>query len=425
MYRHLLAAALACGLCAAGVWGAELYVRSLITRSIHTLAPRMFDLKNQGVALQAAAFDQSNLLVIYGSSELEGDNPYHANTVFETYPTGFTIFPVGRGETTSLVMLQDLAAVGSELRGKKVAISVSPPWFFLHDRPPNFYAPNYSPLHLSALVFDTDLSYATRQLAVRQLMQSPALFSDDPLVAFAADRLSEDAPLDRAAYLAVVPLGKLHNAIMSLQDIVATYAYLQVQATESRPTPAISGVNWAQLTSQALAESQNSADNNDLGFDNTIWTTKYVRLVAERTGQFNDAWFVDNLQHTAEFTDLDILLRGLSELGADPLLLSQPMPGKYYDRIGISANARAEYYARLRQVAGKYDVPVVDFEDHDSDIYFVTDPNSHLSPEGWAYYDRALDAFYHGTLAELLHTDWTAAGVLPGDSAGVVAAVRQ
>jgi hypothetical protein len=35
---------------------------------------------------------------------------------------------------------QDLAGVGSDLRGKKVVISVSPPWFFANTRPPNFYA---------------------------------------------------------------------------------------------------------------------------------------------------------------------------------------------------------------------------------------------------------------------------------------------
>jgi D-alanine transfer protein len=424
MYRHLLAAVLAGGLCATGVGSAEWYVRSIEARSIQAVAPRMFDLKNQGVELQAAAFRQPDLLVVYGSSELEGANPFHASTVFENYPTGFTIFPIGRGETTCLVILQDLAAVGPELHGKRVVISVSPPWFFLHDRTPNFYAPNYSPLHLSALVFDTDLSYTTRQLAVQQLMQSPTLFSDDPLVAFAAERLSEDTLLGHAAYLAVLPLGKLHNAVMSLQDLVSTYTYLRRQPVETPPSKETSGVNWSELTRRAETESQDAANNNDLGFDNTIWTTKYAKLVAERTGQFNDAWFVDNLHHTAEFTDLDILLRGLSELGADTLLLSQPIPGKYYDRIGISADARSEYYARLRQVAGKYDVPVVDFEDHDSDIYFVTDPNSHLSREGWAYYDRALDAFYHGTLAELVHTDWSAAGVLPGDTAGPAPAVR-
>jgi poly-D-alanine transfer protein DltD len=49
-------------------------------------------------------------------------------------------------------MLQDAAAIGAALRNKKVVVSVSPPWFFLHDRTPEFYAPNYSRLHLSALV---------------------------------------------------------------------------------------------------------------------------------------------------------------------------------------------------------------------------------------------------------------------------------
>ncbi|TME38019.1 MAG: hypothetical protein E6I75_07860 [Chloroflexi bacterium] len=112
-----------------------------------------------------------------------------------------------------------------------------------------------------------------------------------------------------------------------------------------------------------------ASNNNDLGFDNTIWTEKYRRLVADRRGQFSDEWFIDNLQHTAEFTDLQLLLRGLSELGADPLLISQPIPGKYYDTIGISAAARSEYYTRLREIAATYNVPVVDFADHDNLIF--------------------------------------------------------
>ena len=178
------------------------------------------------------------------------------------------------------------------------------------------------------------------------------------------------------------------------------------------------------MTQQALLEQQAASSNNDLGFDNTIWSTKYARLVDQRVGQFTDAWFSDNLQHTAEFTDLDILLRGLRELGAEPLLLSQPIAGKYYDRIGISAAARSEYYAHLRQVASLHDVPVVDFEDHDNDIYFVTDPNSHLSREGWAYYDQALDAFDQGTLAELAHADFRAGAVLPADRAGAAAPLQ-
>ena len=66
----------------------------LESQYIHALAPVMFPLKNDGTDLQREAFRTSDLLVVYGSSELEFLNPYHASTVFAAYPSGFTIFPV-------------------------------------------------------------------------------------------------------------------------------------------------------------------------------------------------------------------------------------------------------------------------------------------------------------------------------------------
>jgi D-alanine transfer protein len=424
IWRHVLAATLACGLFAAGLTGANGYVRFLEARRIGTVAPQMFALKNQGSRLQAEAFRHPDLLVVYGSSELEQPNPYHASTLFQGQPTGFTVFPIGRGSMTSLIMLQDLAALGTEVRGKKVVISVSPPWFFLHDRTPEFYASNHSPLHLSALVFSTELSFETKRKAVRQLLQSPSLFSNDALVAFAAQRLVDESTLGHLGYLAVLPLGRLHNMFMELQDAWATYAYLTSTTVDDQSDQASATIDWYELVRRAEREQIDAASNNDLGFDNAIWSTKYAKLVAERRGKFNDTFFLDNLRHTAEWTDLDILLSGLSELGAEALIVSQPIPGKYYDTIGISASARSEYYARLRELASRYETPVIDFEDHDSDIYFVTDPNSHLSRKGWVYYDRVLDAFYHGNLPELAHSDWGASALLPGDSAGVTAALR-
>src|SRR5260370_27142503 len=122
-------------------------------------------------------------------------------------------------------MLQDMSAVGSEHHGKKVVISVSPPWFQLHDRTPNFYATNHSALHVSALVFSTDLSFETKQAATRQLMQSPTLFASDPLVDFAAHRLVEDGPLKRAPYLAPFPLGNPQPVVMEAQAPWATYRF--------------------------------------------------------------------------------------------------------------------------------------------------------------------------------------------------------
>src|SRR6516164_3961225 len=154
--------------------------QSLASQYVHALAPQMFPLKSRGSVLQREALQHSDLLLMYGSSELAFDNPYHASTVFASYPTGSTIFPAGGGQTTSLIILEDVAAEADELKGQKIVISVSPPFFFLHDRRPEFYAPDSSDLHLSALVFSPDLSLATKQAAAKELQNSAEMLKQNP-----------------------------------------------------------------------------------------------------------------------------------------------------------------------------------------------------------------------------------------------------
>ena len=118
------------------------------------------------------------LLPIYGSSELDLQAPYnrpfHATNLFRDYPTGFTIFPVGKAETTCLIILQKLAAVGPALKGRKVAVSVSPFWFFKRlTARADGYAGNFSALHAGELAFNTGLSLQLRQDAARRMLQYP------------------------------------------------------------------------------------------------------------------------------------------------------------------------------------------------------------------------------------------------------------
>jgi D-alanine transfer protein len=376
--------------------------QALESQYIHALAPLTFPLKSRGSELQRTALQNSDLLPIYGSSELAFDNPYHASTVFASYPTGFTIVPIGGGQTTSLIILEDVAAEADELRGHKIVISVSPPFFLLHDRPPEFYASESSALHLSSLVFSPDLSLATKQAAARELENSPAMLKQDPLVAQAVDRLASGSAEDLALYDQSLPIGEMETARLHSLDVSQTAQYIQSRSdidpdVSRQPAP----IDWQALLQQAEQEQQAAANNNPFGFDNQVWTDKYSKLVPEREAEHDDAWFVDNLDHAAEFTDLDLLLRGLSELGAQPLVISQPIPGIYYDYTGISQQARMQYYTRLRALCAQYGDPVVDFANHDEDQYFVTDPNSHLSRLGWAYYDQALDAFFHDTMDQL------------------------
>ncbi len=399
MRRHLLPALLAAALVGAALTGGAAYAREVESRYIHVLAPLQFPQKNQGAALQDEAFQQPDLLPIYGSSELNIPDPYHASQVFKNYPSGFTIFPVGKAGTTSLMILQNVAAVGSDLRGKKVAISLSAPWFFHGGLGADSYAGNFSRLHAGELAFSTDLSFGVKQAAARRMLQYPGTLDKDPLLRFALERLADGSPASRVLYHAALPLGKLQNLVLELQDHWETLAFIRKQrrldpTVPHRPAP----LDWSGLLVKAATEQRQHADNNPFGFDNQIWSRRLRAEVSRQRKIRTDAQFLRNLGDAQEWRDLDLLLRGLRDLGAEPLILSMPIQGAYYDYTGVTPRARREYYDHLRQVVKPYRVPERDFAVHDGDKFFLIDSGAHLSRKGWIYYDEALDAFYQGTL---------------------------
>ena len=392
---RLVSAAAAALLLGAALATATIYARRMETRSVHAVAPQMFGQKNQGVALQRAAFRQPDLLPIYGSSDLNVRNRYHASALFRDYPTGFTVFPVGNVGSTSLIWLQALAAVGADLHGKKVAVSL-PARSFMNDMVDSHaYAANFSRLQASAFTFSTRLSFAVKQGAARRMLQYPATLANDPLLTFALEQLAAGSVSSRVLYYASVPLGTLHNVVLRLQDDWATLVFLRAQLGWGPVPRRGAPLDWTDLLSRAEQEAQRKADNNPFGFDNAFWTANAPEIALQK-GMYPPEAVQRSVERSAEWTDLDLLLRVVRELGGDPLILSMPMNGVYFDYLGVPLPTRRAYYERLRELAKAHGVPAIDFADHDSDKYFTVDSGLHLSAKGWVYYDHALDAFFHG-----------------------------
>ena len=88
-------------------------------------------------------------------------------------------------------------------------------------------------------------------------------------------------------------------------------------------------------------------------------------------------------------------MRELSELGAQPLVLTMPIHGGWYDRCGITYNGRLAYYRKLREITARYHTAVVDFADHDADRSFTIDNMTHPSPSGFVYCCQVYDGFFH------------------------------
>ena len=392
---RLVSAAAALLLFGAALTAATLYVRRLETRYVHAVAPQMFGQKNQGVALQRAAFRQPDLLPFYGSSDLNVRNRYHASALFRDYPTGFTVFPVGNVGSASLIWLQALAAVGADLQGKKVALSIAARSFLNDMADAHAYAANFSELHASEFAFSTRLGFAVKRDVARRMLQYPDTLANDPLLTFALERLADGSVGSRILYYASLPLGTLHNFVLRLQDDWQALVFLRAQVGWGAVARRGVAIDWTALLSRAQQDTRRQTDNNPFGFENEFWAA-HAAEIAMQKGAYARAAVQRPFDDSAEWTDLALLLRVVRDLGGEPLLLSLPMNGVYSDYLGVPFAARRAYSERLRELARTSGATVVDFADHDSDKYFTIDTGLHLSATGWVHYDQALDAFFHG-----------------------------
>lgn len=377
------------------------YARSVEARAVYALAPSLAQpIKHLGLALQAEAFRQPDLVPLYGSSELEAyPGPFTATQFFDGAPTGYRVFGVGAGGMTPLLILERLAALGPEVKGKPIVILASPTFIRGDDRVrQSYYNGSFSALHGYEVVFGSSLSPELRRKVAERMLEYPAPLDDEPLLRFGLERLTGDTLLDRLQFQLAVPLGRLRALLLRGQDhwLTVSAAAEEAASTASRTPPSRAGpLNWTTLQHQADQLARERSANNTWGFENAYWKTRGADLRQQR-GRLTDKAFLRSVKQDADWTDFELLLRGLRELGARPLVLSVPMKGAYYAYWGVSQRARDGYYRRVQTLVQRYGIPVHTFAEADGDRLFTGDERSHPSQLGWLAYDRAIDAFVQG-----------------------------
>lgn len=120
--------------------------------------------------MQKTAFTQSDLLVIYGSSELLSSVHGKEGDFFEEYPTGFRAFPVGKQGAASLPIMQKIASLGHYIEGRKVAFTISPGYFLSEKANVDYYDGNFSALQATEFAFSTHLSGDLKRTAARRMI---------------------------------------------------------------------------------------------------------------------------------------------------------------------------------------------------------------------------------------------------------------
>jgi D-alanine transfer protein len=385
---HLFAGPVALGLATIILLAAERALTHLEHATIVSTAPESFQLKNQGLAFQRAAVHSPNVLPIYGSSELlRPAAPERGNIFFRTAPTGFQLSPVGAGGANPLTMLQKAGALGSALRGKKLAISLSPGWFCTAKPGSKGYKANFSPMAATEMVFGTALDFRLKREIASRMLQYPSTLEQRPFLEFALRLLASGHSIDRLVFWALWPAGKMQTALFELEDHWAAVHHIRNQ---TKPIPRLHAetIDWPQLI--AKVSKTRPVDTRHIQLP-----TRFNRKIAAGS---RDVGFRTGVKASPAWTDLELLLRCLTTLHARPLILSMPLAGDFYDHAGVSRSARSDYYTKLRSLVEHYNFPLAEFQEHDEDPPFLIRHQSHLTAKGWAYYDQVLDDFYHGRL---------------------------
>ena len=365
--------------------------------------------KLTGNVLAAAAFRRRDFLVIYGSSELDHDAENRPDVFFEKRPTDFAAFPIGKAGNTCLVMAVKLAALGADLRGKKVVVILSPSWF-LHDADPEAVAANLRPLQLGAVAFGGGPDPGLKRDLARRLTAFPELLKKEPLVGAALGDLAEDSWVSRMGLAVLTPPGWAQRFLWERLEFWAVLRDLPVggesrrlrqkEARKAALPPPDGPPDWGRLAAAAERHDRALGDASPysvgvLEREEKVPDGKGEKSANEAVLRERDADFLARLARSSEWTDLGLLLRVLRAEGARAFIVSQPFNGRYRDPGGNTPAARRVYYERLERTGQAAGFAVRDFAEDEEDRTFFNDAG-HPSAKGWIFYDRALDEFYHG-----------------------------
>lgn len=385
---HVFACVIALGLAAIILFIAHRALIHVEHATIASTAPEIFALKNQGLVFQRAAAHSPNVLPIYGSSELlRPQAPERGNIFFRTAPTGFQLSPVGGGGANPLIMLQKVGALGSALHGKRLAFSLSPGWFCTGKPGTQGYKGNFSAMAATEMAFGNALDFGLKREIATRMLQFPETLQQRPFLEFTLRRLASGQFFDRVIFCALWPAGKIQSALYELEDHWAAVHHIR---RNTKPPPRLQEekIDWSELIEKA-----NKAKPADAAMMQL--PSRFDRKI---TSGSRDVGFLTGVKTSTAWIDLDLLLRCLASVHARPLILSMPLGGHFYDQAGVSRSARDEFYRKLPALVEQYHFSVIEFQDHDEDPTFLIRQQPHLTAKGWAYYDRALDDFFHGRL---------------------------
>ena len=323
------------------------------------------------------ASQQDDSYCLFGSSELSTPPslvPEVPAVVFGTTNYGVDLLCIGEAYDQSLWQAIAAGAYAPHLANNKIAIVVSPSWFFDGGVDNSIFQTRFSYSLYRAFCDNDKLSEETR--------------------AYVRTRLSEQGVSESTLGAAnrQGPIGSINDFFFTwvddirlrrgLQEIVG-YGFYPEEKPLAKP-------NFASIRDHALVDAEKRS-TNEWGFDDD----SYTENVGEHKDQIKGRLSNETFTNTPEYDDFGLFLRVCRESGLEPLVIVSPLSGGYYDWVGIDEATRRTSYDHILQICHAYDVAVADFSDREYEKYFLHD-QVHFGWTGWVDVEQAIYDFVKG-----------------------------
>ncbi len=394
-----IAAALTAALClfaaAAGLYWHD--VRKLRDCRVELMYQNVDERNSCMEAMELVLGEQT--IPVFGSSELFAAEDVAAfpRYLFRNGQSDFNMILIGRGYMQSIHHAVNAGALGPYVKNQKAVLILSPQWFTKAHLSPETYASRFSEEAYTAFMKNPAISGPLKKRVAERM---EALLTADP-AQLERIRNVRRVVLEHTLNLAErVEMG-LYSRFTDLKAVHTLAKALESTGAANSPGAgaqeqvAVRELDFQALLPEAEAAGKRACTNNEYYIYDAYYDT-YVRDALE---QRKGSQAKDSYMDSPEYGDLRLFLDVCRELGIEPLIVSIPVNGTWYDWTGFPKEDREGYYQKIRDICEEYQVSLADFSGKEYEPYFLKDV-MHLGWKGWVYVDEAVYQFYQNSAEE-------------------------
>ena len=320
-------------------------------------------------------------LLLLGSSELTTtiNENYHPKKIFNY--EDFNIMQVGVGNSQNIIHAATIGSIGDDVRNNEIVMIQSIQWFdnkngILKDA----FLSRISSEHVYNTMRNDKISYQTKEKFINRVIELSASNKElnKKYKSYKRYFLKDKGNGVTEEFL------KLDNYFYILKNKLNFY---KNKGKENYP---VSGentpnYNWGELEKQVTEEAKERTNNNDYQIDNSYYD-KYIRAKYDQLKNISKNTKYDD---SKEYEDLDILLSIVKDLNLNIKFAILPAHGKWSDYTGIGSEKRQVAYNKLKEIAKKNNIEVMDYSSKEYEDYYMYDA-MHVGWRGWIDFERDL-----------------------------------